>query len=57
MTGGDGSRKNDLVKTIYHTVVKTYRHAPTNPEKPTALLAISTGVAAINIHLMVQPLT
>ena len=49
MTGGDGSRKSDLIKTIYHMVVKTYRHAPTNPEKPTALLATSTGAAAINI--------
>ena len=49
MTGGGGSRKSDLIKTIYHTVVKTYRHAPTNPEKATALLATSTGVAAINI--------
>ena len=49
MTGGGGSRKSDLIKTIDHTVVKTYRHDPTNPEKPTALLATSTGVAAINI--------
>ena len=49
MTGGGGSRKSNLIKTIYHTVVKTYRHAPMNPEKPTALLAASTGVAAINI--------
>jgi len=49
MTEGGGSRKIDLIKTICHTVVKTYRHAPTNPEKPTALLAVSTGVAAINI--------
>jgi len=53
MTGGSGSRKSDLIKTIYYTVVQTYRHAPTNPEKPTALLAISIGVAAINIHLMI----
>jgi len=52
-TGGGGSRKSDLIQTIYHTVVKTYRLAPTNPEKPTALLAISIGVSAINIHLMV----
>ena len=49
MTGGGGSRKSDLIKTIYHTVVKTYRHAPTNLEKPTALLVTSTGAAAINI--------
>ena len=49
MTGGGGSRKIDLIKIICHTVVKSYRHAPTNPEKPTALLAASTGVAAISI--------
>ena len=49
MTGGGGSRKIDLIKIICHTVVKTYRHSTTNPEKPTALLAASTGVAAINI--------
>ena len=30
-------------------MVKTYRRAPMNPEKPTVLLAASTGVAAINI--------
>ena len=41
MTGGGGSRKSNLIKTIYHTVAKTYRHALMNPEKPTALLAIS----------------
>jgi len=59
MTGGSGpgSKKSDLIKTIYHTAVKTYRHSPMNPEKPTALLAISPGVAAIKIQLMVQPLT
>ena len=46
MTGSGGSRKRDLIKTIYHTVVKTYRHdAPMNPEKPAA----STGEAAITI--------
>jgi len=49
MIGGGGSRKIDLIKTICHTVVKTYRHSTTNPEKPTALLAASIGVPAINI--------
>jgi len=44
MTGGGCSRKSDLIETIYHTVVKTYKHALMNPEKPTALLAISIGV-------------
>ena len=49
MTGGGGSRNSDLIKTVSHTVAKTYRHAPKNPEKPTALLAATTGVTAINI--------
>ena len=50
LTGGGGSRKSDLIKTIYHTVVNTYRHAPTNSEKPTALLEASTRVPAIYIN-------
>ena len=50
MTGGGSRTGGDLIKTIYHTVVKTYRHdAPMNPEKPTASLAASTRVATINI--------
>jgi len=50
MTRSGGSRKIDLIKTICHTAVKTSRHAPTNPEKPTALLAASTGVPANHNH-------
>ena len=38
-----------MIKTIYHTAVKTFRHPPINPELPTALLMAPTGVAAINI--------
>ena len=34
---------------MYHTVVKTCKSAPMNPEKPTVLLTAPTGVAAINI--------
>ena len=49
ITGGGGAEKSHLIKTIYHTAVKTYRHAPMNPENPTVLLAASTGVAVINI--------
>jgi len=50
MTGGGDSMRSDLIKTIYHIVVKTYRHdAPMNHEKPTASLAAFIGVAAINI--------
>lgn len=51
ITGGGAAGKSHLIKTIYHTVVKTYKYmyAPMNPEKPTVLLAAPTGVAAINI--------
>jgi hypothetical protein len=39
-----------LIKPIiYHTVTKTFRHAPMNPKLPSVLLTAPTGVAAINI--------
>ena len=50
ITGGAGAGKSHLIKAIYHTVVKTFKHAPLNPELPTALLMAPTGVAAININ-------
>ena len=46
------SLKSQNVEPVYyHIVVKTYRHSPMNPGKPTVLLACaaSAGVAAINI--------
>ena len=49
LTGGGGAGKSHLIKTIYHTAVKTFRHPPSNPELPTVLLVAPTGVAAINI--------
>jgi hypothetical protein len=49
LTGGGGAGKSHLIKTIYHTAVKTFRHPPFNPELPTVLLLAPTGVAAINI--------
>lgn len=49
LTGGGGAGKSHLIKTIYHTAVKTFRHPPINPELPTVLLMAPTGVAAINI--------
>ncbi len=48
VTGGGG--KSRLIKAIYHTVTKTFRHAPMNPELPSVLLMAPTGIAAININ-------
>ena len=49
ITGGGGTGKSHLIKTIYHTAVKTFRHPPMNPELPTVLLMAPTGMTAINI--------
>ena len=49
ITGGAGSGKSHLIKTIYHTAVKTFRHARSNANLPTVLLMAPTGVSAINI--------
>ena len=49
ITGGAGSGKSHLIKAIYHTAMKTFKHAPVNPQLPTVLLMAPTGVAAINI--------
>ena len=49
LSGGGGAGKSHLIKTIYHTAVKTFRHPPFNPELQTVLLMAPTGVAAINI--------
>jgi hypothetical protein len=50
VTGGGGAGKSHLIRAIYHTVTKIFRHAPMNPELPSCLLMAPTGVAAININ-------
>ena len=50
ITGGAGAGKSHLIKTIYHSAIKTFRHPPVNPDRPTVLLMAPTGVAAININ-------
>jgi hypothetical protein len=50
VTGGGGAGKSHLIKAIYHTVTKIFRHAPMNPELPSVFLMAPTGVAAININ-------
>ena len=50
VTGGAGAGKSHLIKTIYHTTKKAFRHGITNSEKPTGLLMAPTGAAAININ-------
>ena len=50
VTGGGGAGKSHLITAIYHTVTKTFRHAPLKLELPSVLLMAPTGVAAININ-------
>ncbi len=54
VTGGGGAGKSHLIKAIYHTVTKTFRHAPANPELSSVLLMAPTGVAAINIKVAIS---
>ena len=42
-------KKSHLIKTIYQTATKTFRHGPEDPNKPSVLLLAPIGVAAINI--------
>ena len=48
VSGGGG--KSHLIRAIYHTVTKIFKHAPANPELPSVLLTAPTVVAAININ-------
>ena len=49
ISGGAGAGKSHLIKSVYQTVLKTFKHGPSNPDLPYVLLLAPTGVAAINI--------
>ena len=51
ITRGAGAGKSHIIKTIYQTATKTFRHGLEDPDKPSVLLLAPTGVAAINIHV------
>ena len=49
LSGGGGTGKSHLIRVIYHTVGKIFRHGPSNPEMPIVLMMAPTGVVAVNI--------
>ena len=50
VTGNAGTGKSHLVKTIYHSLTKTFSYRANSLDKPKVLLIAPTGVAAININ-------
>ena len=50
ITGGAGTGKSHLVKTIYHTLTKIFSYRVMTLDKPEVLLVAPTGVAAVNIN-------
>ena len=49
ISGGAGAGKSHLIKSVYQTVMKIFKHGPLNPDVPVVLLLVPTGVAAVNI--------
>ena len=49
ITGDAGTGKSHLIKTIFHSILRTFKHGNDDPDKPSVLLTAPTGVAAINI--------
>ena len=49
LTGGAGTGKSHLVKTIFHALTKIFSYRNVTLDKPKVLLVAPTGVAAVNI--------
>ena len=49
LTGKAGCGKSHLIKTMYHSVTKTFSYHGKELEKPRVMLLAPTGIAAINI--------
>ena len=49
LTGGAGTDKSHLIKTIYHALTKVFSYRAMTLDKPKVLLAAPTGIAAVNI--------
>ena len=49
ISGGAGAGKSHVIKSVYQTVIKTFKHGPLNSDVPVVLLLAPTGVAAVNI--------
>ena len=50
LTGGAGTGKSHLIKTIYHALTKVFSYRAMTLDKPKVLLVAPTGVAAVNIN-------
>ena len=49
ISGGAGAGKSHLIKAVYQTVLKTFKHGPSDPDLSSVLMLSPAGVAAIKI--------
>ena len=52
LTGGAGTGKSHLIKTIYHALTEVFSYRAMTLDKPKVFLVAPTGVAAVNIDGM-----